>query len=286
MKKETRDYLEKENLMESHKQFMRLCEAYMPMDLEEADDEENNQEPNQQNQQEPTIGDQGIQQGQGMQNGGGMRQGIAQQPDMGGAEGAASADGPQMQDDNMQDPGTIGNDDMGGGLPPVNDIPEDGEGEAELDPNADEDVLDVDDLTNAQEKLNNKQNTIGKDLGDVDGRITKLMAAVDKMQGVIDSNNKEITDLKAELQKRVPTETEKLNLRSLDSYPFNVNPKDYWEKKAKESNYSAYSDNEGHTDKEYVITNDDVDHLDGSNIAKSFENLDDLSYDMKRIFGL
>lgn len=286
MKKETRDYLEKENLMESHKQFMRLCEAYMPMDLEEADDEENNQDPNQQKQQEPPMGDTGMQQGQGMPSGGGMPQGVAQQPDMGGAEGDVSADKPQMPGDNMQDPGTMGNDNMGEDIPPVNDMPGGEDGEGELDPNVDDDVLDVDDLTNAQEKLNDKQNTIGKDLGDVDGRITKLMAAVDKMQGVIDSNNKEITDLKAELQKRVPTETEKLNLRSLDSYPFNVNPKDYWEKKAKESNYSAYSDNEEPTDKEYVITNDDVDHLDGSNIAKSFENLDDLSYDMKRIFGL
>lgn len=264
--------------MESHKQFMRLCEAYMPMDLEEADDEENSQDQNPQ-QQKPQMGEPEMRHGQNMSNNGGMPQGMNDKPNMGAEDG-------QMPDANMQEPGTMNNGDMHGEFPPVNGMPEEGENDAELDQNADDDVLDVDDLTNAQEKLNDKQNNIGKDLGDVDVRITKLMTAVDKMQGVIDANNKEITDLKAELLKRVPTETEKLNLRSLDSYPFNVNPKDYWAKKAKESNYSAYSDNEEPTDKEYVITNDDVDHLDGSNIAKSFENLDDLSYDMKRIFGL
>ncbi|MBR6025638.1 MAG: hypothetical protein IK069_02675 [Firmicutes bacterium] len=94
-------------------------------------------------------------------------------------------------------------------------------------------------------------------------------------------------DLKAEFEKRNPTQTEKLNLRSLDSYPFKIKPTDYWADKSNSSNYSAYSDNDEPTTHEYVITNDDVDDFSEREIADSFASLDDsINQDIKRIFGL
>ena len=58
------------------------------------------------------------------------------------------------------------------------------------------------------------------------------------IQGMFDRNNQEIADLRNEFEKRNPTQTEKLNLRSLDSYPFKVKLTDYW--KGKEVSEEEY----------------------------------------------
>jgi hypothetical protein len=78
---------------------------------------------------------------------------------------------------------------------------------------------------------------------------------------------------------------QKLNLRSLDSYPFKIKPTDYWADKEKDSNYSAYADNEEPTTKEYVITNNDVDDMTERDMAQSFYVDDDLKQDINKIFG-
>ena len=97
---------------------------------------------------------------------------------------------------------------------------------------------------------------------------------ISKLQTALDSNNAEIERLKDEFEKRNPTQTEKLNLRSLDSYPFNVKPTDYWSEKAKQGGYEAYADNSEPTTKEYVITNDDVDDI-SDDVANTFFKIDD-----------
>jgi hypothetical protein len=135
-------------------------------------------------------------------------------------------------------------------------------------------TIDIDGLTKAQDKLNVKQNHIGRDISKVDNRITSLIDTIKNLLAKVDSNNNEIESLKAEFEKRNPTQTEKLNLRSLDSYPFNVKPNEYWADKAKEGGYEAYSDNSEPTTKEYVITNDDVDNP-SDDIANTFFQIDD-----------
>ena len=121
-----------------------------------------------------------------------------------------------------------------------------------------------------------------------DDKIETLLTSLEKMQQMIDNNNQEIAQFKKEFEKRNPTQTEKLNLRSLDSYPFNVNPKDYWDEKGIDpnSNYSGYADNDEPTDKEYIITNSDVDDFDERAISQSFNIDDELNQDIKKIFGL
>ena len=76
--------------------------------------------------------------------------------------------------------------------------------------------------------------------------------------------------MKNEFEKRNPTQTEKLNLRSLDSYPFNIRPTDYWKQKSMEGNYDAYADNDEPTTQEYTITNDDVRDV-TDDIANTFD---------------
>jgi hypothetical protein len=156
------------------------------------------------------------------------------------------------------------------------------------DEGEEDDVLDVDDLTDAQEKMNGTVNRVGKKLGTVDDKIQVLLKSIDDLQRRIQSNNDEIADFKREFEKRNPTPTEKLNLRSLDSYPFNVSPTDYWAQKGMDpnSNYQGYADNSEPTTQEYQITNSDVDDFDERAISQSFNISDDLDQDIKKIFGL
>jgi len=57
----------------------------------------------------------------------------------------------------------------------------------------------------------------------------------------IDSVSNEINSIKQDLQSQKPKE--KLELRSLDSYPFNVKLTDYWDDVAKKSNYEVTDGN-------------------------------------------
>ena len=282
-------YLKENNLFEAHMRYMRaLGESFAP--IEEADDDQNQQD-DQNNAngapgQDPMGGGMpGPNGGMPDPNAGGGMPG----PDMmGGGQDPMGGGGMPGQDGGMPDPNAGGDmpgpDMMGGEDPMGGDMPPGGLDEEE--PEEEDDVIDVDDLTDAQEKVNDKVNSVGRDLGKVDSRIEKLIGAIEKLQTMFDKNNQEIADLKTEFEKRNPTQTEKLNLRSLDSYPFKVRPTDYWADKAKNSNYSAYADNQEPTTQEYVITNDDVDDFTEREIADSFSIADELDQDIKKIFGL
>ena len=242
--------LKEKNLYEAHKQFMRLCEwSYVPTTLEEEGDDD-------------------------MPQDGGAPMGN-EDPN------AAPMDGGAMDGDMPQDGGApMGNEDpMGGDMPPMDNGAMGGEEET---------VIDVDDITNAQEKMNDKVNVVGQDLGKVDSKIEALLQSLSKMETMINNNNQEIANFKAEFEKRNPTQTEKLNLRSLDSYPFNVNPKDYWAQKGADpnSNYSGFSNNGEPTTQEYVITNSDVDDFSEREMENSFDIEDELKQDINKIFGL
>ena len=266
-------YLKDKNLYEAHKHFMRLSEAYIPLpeDLEEADDEQQPQDPNgggmpqdpsmggdSPNGEDPNAmdGDGSLPTDNGMQdpNGGGM----PQDPSMGGDSNEGEGD-PSMVGGDVQPPMDAP---MGDAMPLEPPMEDDGS------------TIDIQGLTKAQDKLNIKQNHIGQDLSKVDDKILSLIDKIQGLQDALDSNNSEIESLKAEFEKRNPTQTEKLNLRSLDSYPFNVKPTDYWKQKAAEGGYQAYADNDEPTTQEYEITNDDVDNP-SQNIADTFFNIDD-----------
>lgn len=271
-----KEYLQENNLYEAHKQFMRLCEwSYVPKTLEEEGEDE--QDPN-----SPMGNDMNQQQGQ--DDMGDMPPMGGEQPMddsmMGGEEGEDGMNDMQSMDDNMaQQPM---DDPMMGGEEGMDDPMMGG------DMGEDEEVIDVDDITNAQEKMNSKVNTVGKDLGKVDDKIEALMNAISNMEQMINNNNAEIASFKQEFEKRNPTQTEKLNLRSLDSYPFNVNPKEYWAKKGIDpnSNYSGEFDNYESTTERFEITNNDVDNFDNKTIEDSFSIDDDLRQSIEKIFNL
>jgi hypothetical protein len=260
---------------------MRLSEAYIPTVLPEEEIEEageDMQDPNAMGGDPNAMGgmpaDGGMPQdpnamGSADPMGGGDPNAMGGQDSMaGGADPNAMGGDPMAggADQNAQDPM---DDPMGGdmGADPM----EDPMGEEPAD---DGDTIDIDGLTKAEDKLNVKQNHIGRDLSKVDNRISTLIDTINNLLTKVDSNNSEIESLKAEFEKRNPTQTEKLNLRSLDSYPFNVKPNEYWADKAKQGGYEAYADNDEPTTKEYVITNDDVDNP-SDDIANTFFKIDD-----------
>ena len=275
------EYLKKNNLFEAHKHFMRLVESPIATFPEEEIEEagENDQDPMAGGDQNAMGGDPNAMGGQDPMGGGGMPQdpnAMGGDPNAMGADpmgGDMGADPTAGGDQNAmgEDPNAMGADPMGGdmGADPMAGDPM---GDADLED--DGDTIDIDGLTKAEDKLNIKQNQIGRDLSKVDDRISTLIDSIKNLLTKVDSNNSEIEALKAEFEKRNPTQTEKLNLRSLDSYPFNVKPTDYWAEKAKQGGYEAYSDNAEPTTKEYVITNDDVDNP-SDDIADTFFKIDD-----------
>ncbi|RKX92335.1 MAG: hypothetical protein DRP84_10205 [Spirochaetes bacterium] len=58
---------------------------------------------------------------------------------------------------------------------------------------------------------------------------------------------------------------EKLEMRSMDSFPYSVKLTDYWEDK------EGYDTGEGNDEEEYVITKKEVDDYSSSDIRHSFD---------------
>lgn len=84
----------------------------------------------------------------------------------------------------------------------------------------------------------------------------KKYAEINHRLASINSLEQKIEGLEHEIEKRNPTEEEKLELRSVDSAPFNLKLSDYWSDK--EGIYDVM--NKGDVDKQYVVTQKDVDN--------------------------
>lgn len=263
-----RKYLQKHNLMESHKHFMRLInEGYLSSVIGEDDDP---QDPNAQGgaPADPMGGQDPM--------GGGM--GAPADPMAGGADaqGGAPADPMGGQDpmggaDGGADP-MAGGDPMGGADGSMDmDMDEpDLDGGNPEDLEDDNTVIDVEDIVQAQEKLNKKENEIGKDVSSLGTDYTKLLAALEKMQKTIDAQDQRMSQLSNELEKRIPTQQERLQMQSLKSYPFNIDPNEYWNEKEKDGDYKATD--EPRDNKPLEIKQKMIDNYNASEIEDSFEN--------------
>jgi hypothetical protein len=92
---------------------------------------------------------------------------------------------------------------------------------------------------------------LGK-LGDLEGKVGDMDQVIDKIDGL----EKEIAD-------RNPTPVERLEMRSMDSFPYSVSLTDYWSDK---DGYDVGTEKE----EEYIITQKDVDDYSASDIKSSF----------------
>lgn len=106
---------------------------------------------------------------------------------------------------------------------------------------------------------------------EANAKIERLMTMVDQLENQLTTMaqiSTKIDGLEQELEKRIPTPDEKVGLRSMDSYPYNIKLSDFWNDKKD----SPYSDNDEEKDEEgnYVLTNDDIDNYDANEIKQSF----------------
>ena len=181
-------------------------------------------------------------------------------PAMGGDPNAAEAPAPGG-DPNAQPAsnGVEGFNPQGAAPAPEMPAPE------ENDEEEDEEVIDVDELVDSQDEAQAKINNL-------DGKIDALIKLIGKFESDIDKNNAHIDELKQEIEKRNPTQVEKMTLRSDLGEPFNQTPKDFWAEKEAEGNYSPEDDKNGEGDARYQITQDDVNNItDWNSIYKSID---------------
>lgn len=147
------------------------------------------------------------------------------------------------------------------------------------DPNAmggeggDEEVIDVDDLTDSQEETEKKIDALS-------GKFERLMSSLDGLEKRISDidghTNEYLAKLGAEIEKRNPTPLQRMSMRSTKSVPYGMTPNEYMNNYAPE-NYSADDDNNGADDPQYKITKGDIDDFtDYSSIAREFDGKNNL----------
>jgi hypothetical protein len=121
--------------------------------------------------------------------------------------------------------------------------------------------LDITDLVTSQKKVEDKQeeyfNNLFKSLQDLEQKLSSMDTIVNKLN-----------DLEAKVEKyRVKSPEEKMELRSLDSGPFNQKLSQYFEDKQ--------DDFEKQGREEYILTKDEVEDFSPSEVKKSFRNFED-----------
>ena len=180
---------------------------------------------------------------------------------------------------------------MGGEGTPEGFAPQDAMGEDPNamggDPNAmsaepmqpDDEVIDVDELTDSQEETE-------KEVAKINSKFDKVLKAIGAFEELLRSNDEKIEGLKSEFEKRNPTKIEKLHMQTARSYPFNQTPEEYWKEKEATSNYEII-DNDDKEAGKFVIT---ADELNGNENWKEISDTldDDLLFNqtLNKILGL
>jgi hypothetical protein len=136
-------------------------------------------------------------------------------------------------------------------------------------PGPDDDVIEIDDLTDAQEDTEHKVDALTS-------KFERLMSSIDSIEKRINDidahTNQYLGSLKGEMEKRNPTPLQRLTMRSTKSSPYSMTPNEYMNNYAPE-NYSDESDNNGADDPQYKITKGDIDDfVDYNSIAKDIAN--------------
>ena len=108
--------------------------------------------------------------------------------------------------------------------------------------------VDVTDIVDKAEETRTEINTMTAKMDDLLSKFGDLEGQISGMDKIINK----IEDLEGEIEKRNPTPVEELEMRSMDSFPYNVSLTDYW------SDVEGY-DTGKEEKEEYIITQQDVD---------------------------
>jgi hypothetical protein len=121
-----------------------------------------------------------------------------------------------------------------------------------MEPSGDEIELDVTELVKGSEAAKESADAANE-------KIAQLMDMVNKLETQLSGMNaitNKIDDLEKEIERRNPTPVEKLEMRSLDSFPYNIKLSDFWAEKGER--YDTGSEQK--EPEEYVLTQQDVDN--------------------------
>jgi len=167
-------------------------------------------------------------------------------PDEGGEDIAQTDD---LEVDEVPEPVDVNDD------PDVEVVNDDGEVDVTDEGGTEE--LDITDLVTTQKDISNKQDEY------MDTMFSKLDDLTSKL-GEMDSILDRINSLENKIEKyRQKSPEEKLQLRSLDSYPYNQKLTDFFTDKQDELEKTGKN--------EYVLTSDEVESYSDGNIKKSFD---------------
>lgn len=200
---------------------------------------------------------------------------LVEQEDEGGEENIDDLNlEPTTADDAVADDsitGEVGAEDIGGDLGADDMSGEEGDdmalgGDTEEEPVEDTEEVDVTDLVDGQKKLESKFEDTEKKMSDTTTKVDGMFSKLDDLEAKIGELNQlydAMNNLSAKIEASRPKKPEeKLELRSLDSYPFNQKLTDYFRDKEPEMELSGKND--------YVLTSDDVEQGQTSDVAKSF----------------
>jgi sugar-specific transcriptional regulator TrmB len=170
---------------------------------------------------------------------------------------------------------------FGGAIPDIEDEPETEAPEAADDMSADpmmdsgdEVEVDVTDLVNTSNELKTSSIETNQKMADLIDKFNSLSDQITKMSKLgqnIEVLDKKIKDVETEIVRRNPTPTEKIEMRSLDSFPYNIKLSDFWSDNADKLSVEPEQDKP----KEYVLTKADVDDYSDSDIRKSFSEFEE-----------
>ena len=121
------------------------------------------------------------------------------------------------------------------------------------------DVTDIVDKTeetkDSVDSVNTKMDELLQKLGDLESQVTGMDNIIDKIEG-----------LEKEIERRNPTPVERLEMRSMDSYPYSVKLTDFWK------DQEGYEVNGEKEDEEYVLKQSDIDEFNDDEIKDSFNS--------------
>ena len=157
-------------------------------------------------------------------------------------------------------------DELGGDLEAGDELGDDLGGEEPIEEPIDEPVeddaveLDVTELVQGTEEAKASAQAANASADAANAKMGQLMGMVSKLEQQLDGMSAishKIDNLETELEKRAPTPEEKIDMRSLDSYPYNLKLTDFWSQQ--DGQYDVMNqDNDGREPKEYTLTRDDV----------------------------
>ena len=122
--------------------------------------------------------------------------------------------------------------------------------------------IEITDLVKSQKEIERKQEDYFENL-------FQHLNTLESKLGEMDNIMNKLNDLESKVEKyRVRTPQEKLELRTLDSGPYNQKLSDFFEDKEEEMEKTGKN--------EYVLTQDEVEDYSPNEIKKTFRNFDDL----------